>query len=74
MVNTALVSILTVGYRFAQAEAFKQAQAGLVIAIKRTSALLIVVLVGGEMFQEKHLIKKTIAALIIVAGILLIIL
>jgi drug/metabolite transporter (DMT)-like permease len=68
-----LIAVCTVGYRVAQSEAFKLAETGIVIAVKRASAL-IVVLVGGEMFQEKHLIKKTIAALIIVAGILLIIL
>ncbi len=68
-----LVSAFTVGYRFAQAEAFKQVQTGIVIAFKRMSILL-VVLVGGELFHEKHLVKKLVASIIMILGVLLIVL
>ena len=67
------ISVFTVGYRFAQAEAFKQAQTGLVIAIKRMSALIVVAF-SGKLFHEEHLIKKIIASLIMIIGVLLIVL
>lgn len=67
-----IISVLTVGYRFAQAQAMKHAQAGLVIAIKRMSALLVVIM-GGELFHEKHLLKKSTATIIMIIGVILIV-
>lgn len=68
-----IISVCTVGYRLAQSEAFKQAQTGLVIAIKRMSALIIVGL-SGKLFHEQHLIKKIIASIIMLIGVVLIVL
>jgi len=68
-----LVSVFTVGYRFAQSEAFKLTQTGLVIAMKRVSALF-VVLIGGEIFKEKHKLQRIIATIIMITGVILIIL
>lgn len=66
-----LVAIFTVGYRLAQAEAVKIANVGTVVAIKKTSVLL-TVLIGGEIFHEKNIVRKIIAAFIIVVGAVLI--
>jgi transporter family protein len=66
-----LVAIFTIGYRFAQAEAVKIANVGLVVAIKRMSAFF-TVLIGGELFHEGHLVRKLIATAIIIGGALLI--
>lgn len=67
------VAVCTVGYRFAQSAALKQVETGIVIAIKRMSALIIVAL-SGEFFHEKNLLKKIIASVIMIAGILLLVL
>ena len=66
------VSVCTVGYRVAQTEAIKQAPVGLVIAIKRMSALIVVAL-SGSLFHEKHVFKKLLATLIMILGVVLIV-
>jgi len=62
-----------VGHRLAQMQAIQLAYAGLVIAIKRMSAFF-VVLIGGEIFHEKNLLRKSIACLIMIGGAALIVL
>ena len=63
-------AILTIGYRYSQIIAFTLAPVALVIAIKRLSVFFASV-VGGKIFDEGGLLKKGFAALIIVAGTLL---
>jgi len=68
-----LVAVFTLGYRVAQAEAVSIAYVALVGAIKRSSALFSTI-IGGELFQEKNLFRKSVACLIIVVGVLIIVL
>ncbi len=65
-----LVSICTVGYRFAQVQATAIAYIGLVSAVKRSSSLF-TTLIGGEIFHEQGLLRKTSACLIMITGLLL---
>ena len=63
-----LVAILTSAYRFMQAEATALAAVGLVVAIKRSSTLF-TTLIGGELFHDHGLLRKTIACLIMIIGV-----
>jgi drug/metabolite transporter (DMT)-like permease len=65
-----LVAILTIGYRYTQILSIKIAPVSLVLAVKRTSVFFAAI-IGGKLFEEKNLVKKSIAAAIIVAGSLL---
>lgn len=65
----AFFSLLT---SFFQAKAISLAPVGLVLTVKRL-ATLIVIIIGGEMFHENHLLKKCISALIMISGVLLIV-
>ena len=67
-----LLAILTVSRRVLTAEAISLTHVGLVIAILYTSTLITVIF-GGKLFHEKHLLKKTIAVIIMLAGVFLII-
>jgi drug/metabolite transporter (DMT)-like permease len=66
-----LVAVLTVSYRVAQNYAVSLAAVGLVTAVKRSSSLF-TTLIGGEIFHEKELIKKSVACLIMILGVFLI--
>jgi len=68
-----LAAMLTVGYRFAQMAAVKLTYVGLVLPIKRMSALF-VTLIGGELFHEHHLKRKAAACAIMLAGLMLVVL
>ena len=68
-----LVAGLTFGYRFFQMEAVSMAYVALVSAIKRSSALFST-FIGGELFKEQNLFRKSVACLIIIAGVLIIVL
>jgi drug/metabolite transporter (DMT)-like permease len=67
----ALISILTIGYRFTQVIAISLASVALTLAVKRTSVLWATI-IGGKMFKDSNLIKKTIAVLFILLGAILI--
>lgn len=67
----ALISIITIGYRYTQIVAVSLASVALVIAIKRTSVFWATV-IGGKLFNDKDLLKRSIAALLILAGAILI--
>jgi len=67
-----LVALLTVGYRFAQISAVKVAYVGLVLPIKRMSAFFTTI-IGGGIFHEHNLLRKSIACLIMIAGVVMII-
>jgi drug/metabolite transporter (DMT)-like permease len=66
-----LIAVLTIAYRFSEILAIKIAPVALVLSVKRLS-IFIAVIVGGKIFKEKNLIKKLIAAGIILAGSFLI--
>ena len=66
-----LISIMTFGYRYTQMVAVGMASVALVLAVKRTSVFWATI-IGGKIFKEKHLLKKTLAALLILAGTILI--
>lgn len=66
------ISAFTIAYRLFAAHAIKIAAVGIVESVKRTSVLFSVV-VGGEMFHEKNLMRKTIASLIMIVGAILIV-
>lgn len=68
-----LVAVFTLGYRLAQAQAVSMTYVALVSAIKRSSALFATI-IGGELFKEKNLFRKSVACVIIVGGVLLIVL
>ena len=68
-----LVAALSVGYRLAQVYAVAEAPVALVSAIKRTSALFAVI-IGGEMFHEQNLLRKSLACAIMIIGAAMIIL
>jgi len=69
-----IIACLTVGYRYSQSFALTLAEGkvALVTAIKRSSTLLTTL--GGGFFHEKHLLRNFFAALVIVAGIVMVIL
>lgn len=62
------IAALHLTSNLAQAKAVSLAAVGLVIAIKRTSSLIDVVL-GGRFFHERHLVQKTLASIIILVGV-----
>ena len=66
-----LCAMLTVAHRYTQLEAAQLAFIGLVAAIKRSSTLF-TVLIGGEIFHESNIVRKALAAAIMVGGVLLI--
>lgn len=63
-----LVAIFTVVYRLLQNQAVSMESIFLVSPIKRLSSVF-VILVGGDLFHEKHLVKKVIATIIMLIGI-----
>jgi bacterial/archaeal transporter family protein len=66
-----LVAIFVFGYRYLQAQALKIANVGLVVSIKRLSVLF-AILIGGELFHEHRLLRKSIASLVMIGGAILI--
>jgi len=67
----ALISILTIGYRFSQIWAVSLASVALVLAVKRTSVLWATI-IGGKIFKDTNLLKKVIAVIFILVGAILI--
>jgi len=67
----ALISILTIGYRYTQIVAVSLASVALVLAIKRTSVFWATI-IGGKLFSDKDLLKRSIAAILILIGAILI--
>lgn len=67
----ALISILTIGYRYTQIVAVSLASVALVLAIKRTSVFWATI-IGGKLFHDKDLLKRSIAAVLILIGAILI--
>jgi drug/metabolite transporter (DMT)-like permease len=67
----ALISVLTIGYRFTQVAAIGMASVALVLAVKRTSVFWATI-IGGKIFSDKDLLKRSIAAILILIGAILI--
>lgn len=67
----ALISVLTIGYRFSQVWAVSLASVALVLAVKRTSVLWATI-IGGKIFKDTSLFKKIIAVIFILIGAILI--
>lgn len=67
-----VMALLTIGYRLAQSYAIRDAYVGLATALKHTSALFTTV-IGGELFHEANVRRHSLAALIIVAGVILVV-
>jgi drug/metabolite transporter (DMT)-like permease len=65
------ISILTIGYRYTQIVAVGMASVALVLAIKRTSVFW-ATLIGGKLFSDKNLLKRSLAAILILIGAILI--
>jgi len=66
-----LISFLTIGYRFTQVVSVKLASVALALAVKRTSVLWATI-IGGKIFKDSNLLKKTIAVIFILLGAILI--
>lgn len=66
-----LISVLTIGYRYTQIVSVSIASVALTLAVKRTSVLWASV-IGGKIFKDTNLLKKTIAVLFILLGAILI--
>jgi drug/metabolite transporter (DMT)-like permease len=62
-----IISVFTVIYRLTQIEATKLVPVALVISVKRLSILMAIIL-GGKLFRESYLLRRVIAAIIILAG------
>ncbi|MDP3150745.1 MAG: EamA family transporter [Ignavibacteria bacterium] len=67
----ALISLLTIGYRYTQVLSISLASVALTLAVKRTSVLWATI-IGGKIFKDTNLLKKTFAVLFILLGALLI--
>lgn len=68
-----VLSLLTLAYNYPELKALGMAYVGLVSAIKRMSTLFATI-IGGEIFHEDKLLRKTIASIIIIIGGVLIVL
>ena len=66
-----LISLLTIGYRYTQVLSISLASVALTLAVKRTSVLWATI-IGGKIFKDSNLLKKTFAVLFILLGALLI--
>ncbi|MCK9210435.1 MAG: EamA family transporter [Ignavibacteriaceae bacterium] len=66
-----LISLLTIGYRYTQVVSIGLASVALTLAVKRTSVLWATI-IGGKIFKDSNLLKKTIAVLFILLGVILI--
>lgn len=62
-----MVSVFTVIYRYTQIEATKLAPVALVVSVKRLSVLMAIIY-GGKLFREDNLLRRVIAAAVILTG------
>ena len=71
-VGILVLALLTVGYRITQGYAVSLAVAvGLVIAIKRSSSLFTTI-IGGELFHDQGILRKSLACVVMIGGVYLI--
>lgn len=67
-----IISVFTVVYRYTQIEATKIAAVALVLSVKRLSVLM-AILIGGKLFKESNVLKRAIAAVIILTGLIILV-
>lgn len=67
-----IISVFTVIYRYTQIEATKIAAVALVLSVKRLSVLM-AILIGGKLFKESNVLKRAIAAVIILTGLIILV-
>ncbi len=67
-----VISIFTVIYRYTQIEATKIAAVALVLSVKRLSVLMAII-IGGRLFKESNVLKRVIAAIIILTGLIILV-
>ena len=67
-----IISVFTVIYRYTQIEATKIAAVALVLSVKRLSVLMAVI-IGGKLFKESNVLKRLIAAVIILTGLVILV-
>lgn len=67
-----VISIFTVIYRYTQIEATKIAAVALVLSVKRLSVLMAII-IGGKLFKESNVLKRVIAAIIILTGLIILV-
>jgi drug/metabolite transporter (DMT)-like permease len=67
-----LIAILTLGYRYFHLAAVKLTSIGIALAIHRSSTL-ITTIAGGKLFKEGDLVRKSIAALAVIVGVIFIV-
>jgi len=67
-----ILAIITIVYRYAHLYAIKLAPVALVLSIKRISVFF-AVLIGGTLFRDRSLLRRTIATAMMIAGAILII-
>lgn len=67
-----LISVFTVIYRYTQIEATKITAVALVLSVKRLSVLMAII-IGGKLFKENNVLKRAIAAAIILAGLIILV-
>ncbi len=65
-----LVSFLSVGHRLAYAEAIAHAAVALVVSVKRSSSLFTTI-IGGQLFHDHALMRKSVACTIMFLGVAL---
>lgn len=65
-----LISVFTVIYRYTQIEATKLAPVALVLSVKRLSVLMAII-IGGKLFNENNFLKRILATVIILAGLII---
>ena len=64
------IAILLIGIRFAQFKAMSLMYVALVLGVKRLY-ILIATIIGGELFHDSRILRKSIAAIIMVGGAIL---
>lgn len=63
-----LISLLTIGYRASYSYAVAMTAVALVISIKRSSSLFTTV-IGGQLFHDHALLRKSVACAVMIAGV-----
>lgn len=66
-----LIALFTIGYRYSLLAAMKLAPVSLVLAIKRTS-IFFATIIGGKLFSEHTILRRSIATVLMLAGVYLI--
>lgn len=65
-----VLAVVTVGYRYLQMRGVMLAPVALVLAVRRTSVVM-ASLVGGSLFHEEGFLRRSVAAVVLTAGAIL---